>query len=212
MALHQVIQERQMLARFSGSAKRNASRPVLKLPGSVPGSGQGLPEKTAAEQEILRNDLKPIDNRLLIEDVLVLMLDAQANAHTILRVSVETIRQHGGFPLNVRFQKEPWASGHSASPRAVSTYLQLFAGFTLATGLGAAATLAGARVLALVGSTTALTLTGVLSSTTVLLHLGCVRLCVIPRFGRCGGRKRRPYYEPCQCSAHQSFSKCLGHR
>jgi hypothetical protein len=122
--------------------------------------------------EVLGNDFKPIDDGFLIKDVLI-MRDAQADAHTIIRVSVETIRRHGVLPRSVKTMGELRAGGSAASPHVVNLIPLIGAGFALATCLGAAATLAGARVLALVGPASTLALTRVLSGTTVFRYFGC---------------------------------------
>jgi len=62
----------------------------------------------AIYHEVFRDDFKPVNNRLLIKDVIV-MRDAQANAYTIVCVPVKAIRRHGKpvklESLNLRWKK-----------------------------------------------------------------------------------------------------------
>ena len=77
---------------------RNA---VLHHPVPLENLVEDLQRAAAIHHEVFGDDLEPIDDRLLAEDVLVVG-NAQADAYTIVRVSVETIRGHGGLPLSVR--------------------------------------------------------------------------------------------------------------
>src|SRR5260370_372253 len=48
----------------------------------------------AIDHEVFRDDLKPVDDRFLFEDVIV-MGYPQADADTVIRISVKAIRGHG---------------------------------------------------------------------------------------------------------------------
>src|ERR1700747_3650138 len=54
---------------------------------------EGLERPPAVYHEVFRNDLEPANHGLLFKDVLV-MRNAQADAHSVSRVSVEFVRRH----------------------------------------------------------------------------------------------------------------------
>src|SRR5713101_2637718 len=122
---------------------------------------QNVQRPPAVNHEILRDDFKPVDDRLARENVLV-MWRAQANPDPISRKPVKAIRTHRS--LRVIQIKE----GRQASP-ALSQERSLIPNWWLGRlflAVGPAAALALARVFAL-------------TSVPVLLVLGLLRLLVL---------------------------------
>lgn len=55
----------------------------------------------AIDHVVFRDDLEPIDDRLLVEDVLVVR-DSQPNSYAIVGEAVEAVSWHGKSPWVVR--------------------------------------------------------------------------------------------------------------
>ena len=58
---------------------------------------ENLQRPPAVDHEIFGDDLEPVDDRLLRENVVV-MRHAQADAHAVIRESVKSIRRHSNSP------------------------------------------------------------------------------------------------------------------
>src|SRR5882757_3980950 len=100
---------------------------------------QDVQRPSAIDHEILRDDLKPVDNRFARENMVVVG-STQADSYTVICKPIKAISRHSCF---VPFPKDRGPGGFSQPSYRIVAFVGLLGGWLGAIGLAAALALAG---------------------------------------------------------------------
>src|SRR5258708_18178872 len=187
-ALHQLLQPAEMFTVRLLRGSEIHGDPVLHDFVLLENLIEDVQRPSPVDHEILRDDLKPIDNGFARKNVVVVRR-AQANSYPVICKPIKPISRHILF---APFAKDRGPGGFSQPSYRIVAFAGLFRGWLGA--IGRAAALALARVLAfatvVTGLAAALALAGVLALTGMLfLDLLVVFLVLV--LAQCAERERQ---------------------